>query len=253
MNLYVQGTKTQTAKIQTFFSGLGSNWPGSDGITPNWYNYYEQAYPSSLVYSSSLTVGGSAHVAGHYDGGNQIDDSIAYIGPWAYNRDRLPVFGVDSQTNQIYTIGELHTDGIYRYLAVVYHELEHISLWQNNDVIIDNADGSVPAGVIDSDKDGIPDAIELQYGLDPEESDTTGYYGDQADTLDEGHQDPECLCDIVALGQVVNKSSAWMVDWADFGVQYGSRKQYFPYKYSPYSSNDSDSNQLPSGALISLP
>ena len=47
VNLLVQGAKTQTAKIQTFFNtgvkGAASNWPSSDG-TPNWYYYYAQVY-----------------------------------------------------------------------------------------------------------------------------------------------------------------------------------------------------------------
>lgn len=254
INLYIAGNNTETANIQTFYTGVSSNYPNADGSIPNWFYYYGLDYPTSAVYSEEFAPsGGSAHVIGTWsDGKNVIEESQTYIGSWSKQRDWLPVFAIAGD-NKLAAVGELSTRGIYSYLAVNAHELEHLALWYNNDVVIHTPSGPPPPGVIDTDGDGIPDNIEPKYHLDPEESDTTGYYGPQSNSPDEGHQDPEALCDISALGSVTQNQQAYENDWANFGVNFGVMPKYFPYQYTPYSSNESTTNHLPSGAITQLP
>lgn len=241
VNLYVQGTNTQTAHIQTFYSGDASNWPGSDG-TPNWYHYYQDAgYTWAYGYDPDTDHAGWAQCSPiNVDDGTGTNQTIvigetysAALGPAAPKRPVIPVFGRNSDTNRIMQIGRLYsTKGIFSYLDVEGHELEHIALWLHND--------SVPPwlapDVVDSDGDSIPDDVEKRYGLDPEDADTTGVYGGMAGTDNEGQGDVECLCDIAGLGKVLSNGSAWYDDWADFGVQHGPRSPLFPYIYYSISN-----------------
>ena len=75
-----------------------------------------------------------------------------------------------------------------------------------------------------------------------------------------GTGDVECVCDIVALGEVVANKSLWQQDWGVTsdgmggytGLQYGKRPLYFPWQYID-DATYSISTTVPENALTSEP
>ena len=276
VNLYVQGTKTQTAKIQTFYSGGASNYPGSatdynvnNYYIPNWFNYYELAYPNSTVYNPTMTMPGGmsypdavgmAYIDGYdYNGGEVITDGFTMMCAKVMTSktvQTIPVFEVSPSTNFLDVAGVLNIKGIYSYLYVDGHEETHVAEYRSGDVIPRNTDNTLPPGIVDSDGDFIPDNIESKYHLNPNDSDTTGYFTD-ASNFPEGSYDDrgdeEAIAAIGGLHAVVSNSLAWQQDWSDLGVQYGPRPANFPYEFVPENTNLPHTNSVPSNAVTSLP
>lgn len=277
VNLYVQNTKAQTAKIQTFYSATASNYPQSPDdyainnyYIPNWFNYYEQAYPNSTSYDPNMTgpegetdptAAGMAWVAGPPDGkgGVKIEVEVTKMGPMAVTASsvrNIPVFEISPMTNYLDVAGQLQIKGIYSYLYVDGHETTHIAMYVSGDVIPRNSDGTLPQGIVDSDGDFIPDQIESKYHLNPRDSDTTGYFTD-ASNFPEGSYtnrgDEEAIAAIGGLHAVVSNSTAWQQDWADISVQYGARPTYFPYEFVPTNAAAPHTNSVPSSAVTVLP
>jgi len=281
VNLYVQGTKSQTAHIQTFYQATANNYPQAATdyanygyYLPNWYNYFEQAFPNSTTYDPQLidlngnpvpNAAAFAQCQGHWD------ESVA-PNRWVVTRTMtkmaagaltvgqvrgIPVFEISPHTNYLDYIGQMHISGIYSYLYVNAHELEHNALQESNDNVPPAAVGYRPPGApVDTDGDWIPDSIEAKYHLDPTRADTTGYYTDQ-NRFPEGYTysngDTEAICDIAGLQAVLSNPNAWKQDWSDAGVQYGARPLFSPYEYIPGNSNLPASVSPPGTAVTALP
>ena len=193
-------------------------------------------------------AGNSTQVAGSTDF-NKIS-----IYNQASNSTTIPTFGVVSVTTNgmtrrlVQKSGELEIKGLYAYMHVIGHELGH------------NADhtagfeisGGPLAGDSDPDTNGKPtgdgllDAWEVRNNFDPMNADTTGLYGGPAvhdGSTDDGKGDRECCADIFALGYLVaaNNVNAWRLDWAQRGLQWGSRPPiamappYFPWTFRTYN------------------
>lgn len=238
VNLYVQGTNTQTAKIQTFFSGTASNWPNSDGVTPNWYYYYNQVYPAPGDYANIPQAGLTEVVFTPGSTNPQTWGITQFIGNGVSSVPRpKPVFVLGTATGnnprriQNPRIGDLQIGGIYSFIEACRHEVAHRALLLNGEHIPYRDEDGPPYGITDSDGDHIPDNIEAKYHLDPENADTTGYYGDTEDPNNLGKGDVECLADIQGLGAVIQNEGLWTEDWCDFGLQLGKRPPFGNTQY----------------------
>lgn len=266
VNLYVQGAKAQTAKIQTFFNMKISNWPMTNGYDPNWFHYYQKAYTppqpdiEPVRYNADLGARGVTTIG--FETGTTNPNAFTYdveVGPNAPDDDIIYVFGIDPETNHVQKIGGLSIKGIYCFARVISHEEEHVHLVKQQIVVPYNSQTGPPYGVTDSDGDGIPDSWEAAHHLNPLDNDTTGEYAN-ATGNNAGKGDVECLCDIFALGELSAHQSLWQQDWGVIdaggsqysGLQYGKRSLYFPWQYIDDASY-SISVSLPSNALKDLP
>lgn len=95
VNLYVEGSKSETAHIQTFYTGSASNFPGSDGITANWYHYYYPIFDASLNpidYQHSASSSDVSLTEGNSPYAVHIKDSAYSV---TYNTNYLRVFDID--------------------------------------------------------------------------------------------------------------------------------------------------------------
>ncbi len=258
VNLLVQGAKTQTTKIQTFFNATANNYPGAlssdadgnlsySGI-PNWYYYYNQAYPSPGTYSPGA--------ASYYDPSfNQI-----IISDDAHGSYTVMVFGIDASSRKVQYIGQLPLGGIHNYIEDCGHELGH-KYSTTNSIEVYGSTSAHP----DTDNDGLDDNWETRNGFDPNKNDTTGAYaGIPTTSPDYGKGDRECVADIQALGALLPKKSLWTADWANDGLQWGTWNQhnatadpshpYWPWNFlsvlgAPVSS-DPPANALSRSHLI---
>ena len=286
VNLYVQGNKSQTAHIQTFYNSTASNYPGADiendnngFYTPNWYHYFSQAFPQDgsqspyflrcqfepiLTDFSGNTYPnyvGLAQSDGYYDqnGNRVVEATLCEMGPNVLpdaSIRRVPVFGIGSN-GYLDIAGALYLKGIYRFLYTAGHETEHVRLWLSNEAFPPDLNGNKPSNIVDTDGDNIPDSVEGKYHLDPGDPDTTGYYSDPNKFPDSGYTtngDEEAIANIGGIEAVVNNPGAWQNDWSNAGVQYGSQGLYFPWEYVP-KNGDSPTIELPSypEAVTSLP
>ncbi len=251
VNLLVQGAKTQTAKIQTFFKG-GSvgNFPGRDPQwqVSNWYHYYNQIHPSPDDPNDGTDAAYNPSLSTHYGEcyftvPPNYDPSVMWpyadwtteinIGPPAGGVMTASVFDVGSN-GYVRHIGDLYLRGILTYIWTCEHEEAHRTLfgmgitypWNTNN------GGAPPNGFIDTDVDGVSDTWELSHHLNPRVSDTTNSYPQYATSLsgsvDGG--DEECLCDILALKATKQQASMVAQDWSDAGWQYGAGS---PLYYTP--------------------
>ena len=255
--LKVDGQNSQTAYFQTFFRGTASNWPGTDGITPNWYHYYSQVEQASGLYdpnsTNSWTEPGSAnnyaiHIcASAYISGPASGFRVFYL------KDTQP-------TTLIQYAGDLFIKGIHHFVEENAHESGHRNLFlgtygtaytEGTYVGPDPQDWSWPAT---SEGDNVLNSWESSHHLDPLSPDTTGAYGTQSNG-DVG--DNEVIADIQALAPIFNDVNDWQKDWAaepanapNGGLQYGSYdyKTATPagFHWSFYARMDSTSNGPPS-------
>ncbi|MDQ2687604.1 MAG: hypothetical protein M3Y28_07030, partial [Armatimonadota bacterium] len=214
VNLYVEGSKSETAHIQTFYSGTASNYPGaylgSDGPgpiytgIPNWYYYYSQVYAATGDY-----ISGSASNTDQF-GNIQIEDD-------AHGSYTLRVFDrqIDSSgVRRVHYAGGIFLKGIHNYVETCEHEKGH-RYSQQNGIATYSGQGT-------ADGDGVDDAWEARNNFDPANSDTAGAYSSlPVGSADYGKGDRECVCDIQALGSVLEQKDLWKQDWASDGLQWG--------------------------------
>jgi hypothetical protein len=249
VNLYVNGSIAQTAKIQTFFNGTASNFPSSTGAVPNWYNYYSQVYASPGQYLSggNSYTEASTPYAIHLE--NDCYNSTGY--------SSLRVFYVDTTTTpqRCKFAGYLTVpNGILQYVHTNAHERGHRTAFQTNattppynPIRIGYADSS------DADGDHVVDSWEIGHKLDPSSPDTTGAYGVQANG-DKG--DDELLADILALPVLINLIDDWKQDWANGGMQYGALGTQLPIPivYSlPFTpATSSNGHSTPTGPTVGV-
>jgi hypothetical protein len=257
--LKVDGNNSQSAHIQTFFTGTASNRPGSDGITPNWYYYYSQVEPASGLYDSdavdswtepgiknnyAIHVGSSAYVSGPASGMRVF-----------YLRDTQP-------TTLIQYAGDLFLKGIHHFIEENAHESGHRNLFLGTYGTAYTEGTFVGPGPqnwswpLTSDGDNVINSWEISHHLDPNSPDTTQAYPSAAMTNgDVG--DNEVIADIQALAPVFNDMDDWQKDWAaepahvpNGGLQYGSYdyKTATPagFHWSFYARMDSTASGSPS-------
>ncbi len=176
---------------------------------------------------------------------------VLTMGPSAIQYSPIPVFEV-GPSGLIRVAGTIKMKGVLCYLFVSGHEVGHeAAIFQG--VQVPYIDGTPPAGVTDSDGDGVPDTWETAHHLDPEDPDTAKYYGQMSDGPDEGKGDSESLASMVGLGRMVQYSGLWKQDWADLGVQYGRLSVYVPFEYDPRDLSQYPSNGVPANALTNWP
>ena len=256
MTMKVDGNVSQTANYQLFYAGTASNWPNADGITPNWYYYYQQLAPFAISYNPDLGSLGylgfclSTFLINHDTKVAVYTGSILTLGPGATKSLSVPVFEV-GPNGFIRVAGKVKTKGIISYLFVSGHESGHeAAAFQG--VEVSYIDGVPPNGVKDSDGDGIPDVWEIAHHLDPENPDTGGFYT-ATGGLDDGKGDRESLATMVGLGRVTKYSGLWQQDWADLGIQYGKRSSYVPFEYDSLDLSQIPSNKIPATVLTDWP
>ena len=212
VNLYVQNTKTQTAKIQTFFSGTASNWPDAGAALPNWYYYYNQVYRATGAYDSSATSS--------YTDPYSPPNYYIHIGNDAYHPDSFRVFDISPVSNYVRWVGSLDVSGISRYITVCAHEAGHQSMFVSGGIYYFSPDPSQSdVSYVSADGDNVRDTWEINHHLDPTIPDTANAYGVQS-SGDKG--DNEVLADVQALPVVFQQANTWKQDWADGGVQWGT-------------------------------
>jgi len=196
MAMKVDGQQSQIANYQLFYTATASNYPqaGADYTAygyflPNWFNYFEQAFPNSTGYDPNLIdMSGKpftgaiafAQCLAYYDTSvipnrvvvtgsmSKMNAGALTIGNAPSQGRGIPVFEISSSTNYLDYLGELYVKGIYNYLYVDGHEQEHIALQTSNDCFIPaSANGNVPPPNPPKDTDGdwIPDAVEAKYHL----------------------------------------------------------------------------------------
>ncbi len=209
--LKVDGSNSQSALIQTFFTGSASNWSSSDGTTPNWYYYYNQVYASPGLYDYNATSS--------FTDAQSPPQYPIHIANDAYNTGNIRVFDINPVApNYVRYVGYLDQKGIYYYIQVCAHETGHQILLLQGGVY---NFGSDPAhtGPISADGDNVSDVWEPNHHLNPNSPDTASAYGVQSNG-DKG--DNEVLADVQALPVIFQQGNVWHQDWADGGVQWGA-------------------------------
>ena len=180
--LTVSGSTTQQAHVQTFFMPNDISWPDSDSVTPNWYHYYNQVYPSGGNYTNTGISAGTNPIS---------------VGNDAHGPRNIRIFGLSS-SHKVYWLGQLQLGGIHNYIYICGHEQSHVNLIAQHVEIetkspLDNDNG-------DGTGDGLNDNWETRNGFDPNNTDTTGAYKNLAPGQpDYGKGDREAVCDINAL------------------------------------------------------
>lgn len=208
--LKVDGNNSETAHIQTFFRGTASNWPGTDGITPNWYHYYSQYFTSPGFYDPNAT---SSYTDSQSPPQYPIHISNDAHGPYS-----VRVFDINpTPPNYVRYVGYLDLAGIDHYIYTCAHETGHQVIFLGGGIYNFNADPA-HTSPISADGDNVSDAWEPNHHLNPNSSDTANAYGIQGNG-DQG--DTEVLADVQALPVLFQQISAWKQDWADDGLQWG--------------------------------
>jgi len=264
----VDGRVSQFAHFQTFFDGQNttSNWPNSDG-SPDWFHYYDQIYHRNQFnyngQSYELIDGGYRSDLGPL-GASQVRDTEPVstnpafwqfnivLGPNTLNTLDLPVFDVNA-SGKIQNIGVMKIKGIHQWERVCAHEQAHIKLElgckdqtgifffpkfydaQGNPVNYPWMDTSGNP-IVDTTGGGIPDNVKIKYGLNPDSGDSTLYFTYAGRVNADAIGDVECLCEIAALGEVLNRKD-WKLDWSNEGLQYGQHPtQARPNYNGPFGS-----------------
>jgi hypothetical protein len=253
VNLYVQNTKTQTTKIQTFFSTTAKNWPSSDGITPNWYHYYNMVSTASGGYGS-----GKASSTTNDTDSFGVRTAVTTIRDDAYPTGGFRVFGLNSNVSPyVICLGTIYDGGTHNFIEISAHERGHQNAWLTPGIeTLENAPDKNGASTSTVNL-ALPwknthhfQTIDSRGGA---VYDTTGAYSNIPSAgLAPDPGDIECVADIQALQPLLSGLPHWQDDWADGGLQIG--KPYFyqngtPQFFWKFYSNTSTVTQItPSGS-----
>lgn len=268
---------SQTAYIQTFFPGLAANWPSSDGVTPNWYYYYNQVFPvmgASNDYDAQYSPNTGVSFT-QYDGSNpEQPTGHIQLKNDAYPSDAHPsytmhVFDIspnpDPDDGKYYVrcIGTLQMYGIMSYIYLAAHEQGHVNTFRTLATITSPSGQSYTYPIIttnaaafgdpylpsSSDGDMLWDAWEDQHHMKsgPNMYDTTHAYNN----LTNGDvADDEVVADIDSFEHVFAQvdTGAWKVDWADRGL---NAQPYFIQE--PYNNQPNNFGKAPTFYIKFLP
>ena len=221
MTMKVDGTASQIANYQLFYTATASNWPNSDSTTPNWYFYYNQVYPAAGPDNRQYTPGSRSFDTS--DANILERSSMVNIEDDAYISYAVPVFGTDvTKSPFLIFLGSLQTYGVHTFVAVCAHEQGHATAWMTPGIEDPSAS---------RDQDMVIDSWEDTHHMNSHSPDTTGAFGpvnpstghiikpDGTDDMDV--PDNEVLACIPSLGAVLSNYSLWNKDWADTGIQQG--------------------------------
>jgi len=145
VTLNVDAKPTQQAHIQTFFSLKASNWPGSDGKTPNWFHYWSM---TSAYYGTPVYENGSRS--------QTIYDAVS--GKWTAYIDNDTVSGTFPSYE--------NATGIDAFAWICRHEAQHVEnfvAWWGNTPLPGITSAYDPSK--DIDRDSIPDSLEHDLGM----------------------------------------------------------------------------------------
>ena len=221
MTMKVDGTASQIANYQLFYTATASNWPNSDSTTPNWYFYYNQVYPAAGPDNRQYTPGSRSFDTS--DANILERSSMVNIEDDAYISYAVPVFGTDvTKSPFLIFLGSLQTYGVHTFVAVCAHEQGHATAWMTPGIEDPSAS---------RDQEMVIDSWEDTHHMNSHSPDTTGAFGpvnpstghiikpDGTDDMDV--PDNEVLACIPSLGAVLSNYSLWNKDWADTGIQQG--------------------------------
>ncbi len=274
---------SQAAYIQTFYNPDDSAYPGAaaagdPNYQSNWVHYYTQTlrqyygFPDKVVYGG--VPGGALAL---YDPNT---DTIQ-IGTRANSEQPLHLFALPipgAKKQFIRWIGDVEINGILTYTTSFAHENTHRQIFfapQRLNMVI-GVPNVAQSGVDNGDSDGLDDNWEISHYFDPTSPDTTGAYpylsrvpGSPPANSDIGKADRECVCDMVAYGDLLRviKAELWKKDWAVNGMQWGPHYPhpaapvgvYYPVTYKPLltigppPTFDTPTSKLPDNALTSYP
>ena len=239
MTMLVDGTASQTAKYQLFFSKNGQNFPDCDPTRQvNWYHYYNLVYPSpdddpSVEVDATYNIGLNQYGETEWYPPANYNPNTPYgyglfgwtagvtIGNQAGGATSLPIFDLGGPNGLVRYVGDLYVKGIQTYVLTCAHETAHRTLMQAGIYYpYDPADGP-PYGFVDNDGDHVNDTWEAAHHLDPTDSDTTGRYASNPAYGYGDTGDLECLCEISAFKELLAKQALWQQDWSDGGLQKG--------------------------------
>ncbi|MBI3945741.1 MAG: hypothetical protein HY321_07470 [Armatimonadetes bacterium] len=214
-----------TANAEVFYPATDNHHPDPGHLqTPNFFYYYKQVFdPGGFTYED--TDASHTHLTtGEIHIGNDAH------GPWAI---RLFVRGANGHIVHI-PDDWLAVGGIHNFVHAVAHERAHKRHYEEVSWTLEYFDWYPPAPGVDDDRDRVFDVDEENlFGLWPDMSDSTGAYANlPPDHPDYGREDRECIADIEALGHLLPEEGLSAQDWADDGLQRGSRDEAkFPWWY----------------------
>ncbi len=134
MTMKVEGSQSQTANFRVFFNRTAINWPSNDGVTPNWFHYWNM---TSAAYGSPVYVSGSR------------SETVYAGGKWVAHVEDDAGSGTFPAFNG--------AEGIDAFAWTCRHEAQHV----------ENSTAWYPSGYDasqDADGDIIPDAQEPALG-----------------------------------------------------------------------------------------
>jgi len=240
VTLTVDGNPSQFANCQLFYTGSASNWPGSLGDEQNWYIYYHPRYPQgafTTLYDASTNKPDYFAFTNYYP--NAQGQYTIYMEKGTGGGDlEVPIFDINPTAdailhrNLVRQVGTLRIKGIHRYVWIAAHERGHQKIFNMGGVYTTAVEVAADqyAWPTSPDNDHVLDSWESTHHLNPNVADTTGAYsGKEFEPLEPG--DDEVLADVQALKPLMDNKDLWMLDWADFGVQYtGGTKLYWVAK-----------------------
>jgi hypothetical protein len=250
LQLQVNNQNSQKAYIQTFFPATATNNPG--GINPNWYYYYSQYISGVSAYYPGVQGYDSSSGASRFNwpGGTITIRDDAHTYP------SLRIFSRSGPGNSIVRIGDLQVKGIHSYLVVAGHEAGHKYYYNNSVYVPTNDSGgstTTTPNPSDLDQDGVDDAWEIEFGLNPNSRDSTIAYDTDGGDGYNASGDSQLIADVYSYSLLKNNKDAWKQDWANDGLQFGVKNflgSDFPWKYV---TGGSDMPDPPSTALTVNP
>lgn len=211
VNLYVDGGKSETAHIQTFFNATAFN---------SWAQVYNPQPPNWLVFYSGVYA---RDLFPHYTptGSSYTDPNTGFIflgndahGPWTVRVMNLVSDG--SGHRRVHFTGLWNLGGIHHYIYTYEHECGHVYS-ESHGIEVDGIFAN------DGDHDGLDGGWETRNNFDPNNNDTSGGYSDiPIDHPDYGKGDREAVADIQATGYLTGQKALWHQDWANDGLQWGN-------------------------------
>jgi hypothetical protein len=163
----------ETVDLKFFYSRDVKNNP--EGIYPNWYYYYKQTPASkpngqsiNIKYADSAYDCDSPQVAGFFN--ESIDNNSIFIcnlkknlGAW-FKQEVPLIYRFDNST----LIEEKTKTTFYidSYASLVEHEAHHKEMYY----MWRHGKSSTQIAIQDQDADGIPDALEMNMYLDPQQT-----------------------------------------------------------------------------------
>lgn len=235
VTLTVDGTASELANCQLFYVGSASNWPTSDGsITDvkNFYHYYYPQYPKGAFTAGYDPSGYKSQFLAFT---NFYNPFTIYIEEGTGGGDlEVPIFDInpvadaDLHRNLVRQVGTLRIKGIHRYIWIAAHEWGHQKIFQKGGIYttaVEDAADHHTWPTTSPDNDHVLDDWENTHHLRSDTSDTTHAYGGQE--FEPEPSDDEVLADIQALPELLKNKDLWMLDWADFGVQYGGGSKLY--------------------------